>query len=100
MPNFFQLHRDGEAVDLNQVDVEMCAHFGHPVSDTRYYQDWFNWLGRGLAMGRTKEEIVAYASKFIFRREEYPTLAGAQEIADWVEDNFQPTAWARIGGGA
>ena len=87
MPNCFQLLRDGEAVSLNQVDEEMCRHFGEPVHPTSYFRAWYDCIGSDLAAGRSFAEVkVTYAA---------PEWAdsGLLPVAEWLEANFTPRSW-------
>jgi hypothetical protein len=97
MPNCFSLTRksnpEAGAVPLAQVDKEMCEHFNVPCNPVKYYQDWYNWLGYGFAMGRSFDDMRAY-----IKEHDNPELMDHDlEIVDWMEANFTPDAWAEIG---
>ena len=83
MPNCFQLLRGGIAVPLNEVDEEMCRHFGAPCHPDDYYEFWYDTIGFGLASGRSFDEIRSTFSDF-------PKVV---EAANWIEANFTARSW-------
>lgn len=83
MPNCFQLIKNGEAVDLNAVDEELCQHFGEEVHPVRYFEAWFDCVGSLLAAGRSFDEVrSAY--------KDVPRLVG---VVDYLEKNFTVRSW-------
>ena len=87
MPNCFQLLRGGVAVPLDKVDEEMCRHFGRPCDPERYFESWYDIIGRKLAMGERWDEIGATIAEHYA---EFPILA---QIASWLEANFETRSW-------
>lgn len=86
MPNCFRLWRDGKPVPLNKIDEELCAAFGEPVHETRYFRSWFDIIGFGIAMGN------ALGSAEL--REAVP--AHQHDVLDWLEKNFTSDAWYEL----
>lgn len=83
MAAYFQLARKNasdEPVPFNTIDEEMCAHFGAPVDERRYYREWYNIQGFALACGHSWDKI----------RELYPDDVA---VTDWLEANFVSDAW-------
>lgn len=92
--NCFTLTRktapDAGPVTLQDVDAEMCAHFGAPVHERFWYRGWYNVIGLALSMGSTFARMREISL-------EYPeTLA----IIDWLDANFESNAWYQPGRGA
>lgn len=87
MPACFQLYRKEDptagAVRFVEVDDKMCAHFGAPVHESNYYENWYNEVGMGLAMGHTWDKL----------REIYHAYPRTLAIIDYLEDNYTTNCW-------
>ena len=55
MPNCFQLRKKGEKEPSTfySIDEALCAHLGVKPQTTRWYANWRNSIGLGLACGWT-----------------------------------------------
>lgn len=82
MPACFSLLEKGtnNRVDFLEVDEKMCAHFGADVHPERYYKEWYNAEGFGLACGNNWDDL----------REKLPER---KEIIDWLEKNYDYDNW-------
>jgi len=87
MPNCFRLIRAGEAVLLQQVDEEMCRHFGEPCHPKLWFRSWYDCIGFDLAMGRSFAEV-----KEIYAGPAWVD-SGLLPVAEWLEANFTVEAW-------
>ena len=82
--NCFQLldKETGQAMDLNVVDEELCAHFGIEVDPKYWYRSWYDIVGLGLSMGQNwdtlLERIPEYRDIIEFMRERYDVRAWAE----------------------
>ena len=85
MPSCFQLTLRGESEPMNliKVDEMICSHFNAPVDADKWYENWYNEIGLGLAMGRTWEQIKDTYSK-------WPEVVA---IADYLEATFTTNSW-------
>lgn len=101
MPNCFQLYRKGEteAVPLNTIDEEICAHLGVPVHDTYYCGDWYITIGFKLAMGRSFDHIIGYydGAGLVTKGEEREYYDTLRKIAEFLNSKFSTNAWVEIG---
>lgn len=82
MPACFRLIPIGTTTPakLNDVDAAMAAHFGEPVDPHRWFGEWYNVEGLGLALGYSWDKM----------REQYPDRA---PIVDWLEANYTVDSW-------
>ncbi len=92
MPNCFQLLRDNVPVTLNAIDEELCRHFGADCHPKRYYKDWHDIIGYGLAKGHTFDEI-----KNSLTASGYDDALTLVQIAEWLESHFTVRSWVEIG---
>jgi len=85
MPNYFTLTKNGndKPSAINDIDIELCAHFGESVDDDRYFMEWYNTIGLALAMGKTWDDIIG-----IFEGDML-TL----EIVVYLRENYTANAW-------
>lgn len=44
---------------LNGVDAALCAHFGEPVDDVKWFANWFNFEALMFASGMDQNDIRA-----------------------------------------
>ncbi len=89
MPNCFTLTPKGskEPESLAKIDEAICNHLGIPIHPTKYVEDWYDYLGFGLAMGKTFPEL---AERF---RDDPPLL----KIAQFLDEHYTADVWAEIG---
>jgi hypothetical protein len=85
MPVCFTLTRKADLaagpVSFQQIDDEMCKHFGVEPDKVEYYQRWYDTVGLALACGHDWPKI----------KEIFP---GKAEIIDWLAENFTQDAWS------
>lgn len=97
MPNCFTLTRkvalDKGPVPLQQIDIEMCEHFGVPVHDKYWCFDWYNSIGFNIAMGRSMKQQLEMKGGSANWQYDEDQLAALQ----WLDDNFTSDAWVEIG---
>lgn len=58
----FALTKMGETrpSTLSRIDEHICESLGVPCDDDRYYMDWYDTIGLGIAMGQSPEEIRSW----------------------------------------
>lgn len=85
MSNYFTLTRNGsdKPAAFTLIDEEICQHFGAPVDDDRYFMEWYNTIGLGLAIGKTWEQLEE-----IFKNS--PTTL---KIISFLRNNYTADAW-------
>lgn len=97
MPACFQLFRKGEseAVPLNTIDEEICAHMEVPVHDTYYCGDWFNTIGFKLAMGYSFDRIIGYydGGAVFSKDDDREYCETLLKIAKFLSERFTQNAW-------
>ncbi len=85
MPNCFQLSRPGVGpVALQTIDEEMCKHFEVPCDPVRWYREWYNIIGLGLACGKSFEQLRNILPQHL-------------DIIDWLDSQFTADAWVEVG---
>jgi hypothetical protein len=94
MPNCYTLTPIGatEPEKLTTVDEKICAHFGATPDPVHYFHNWEANIGLMLAVGKTFPEI-----KKVCLDEGSDFGNRMALIADWLEANYTPDAWAEIG---
>ena len=82
MSAYFTLTKKGEKEPSTfvAIDEAMCAHFGVTPDPDRYYRNWYNVEGFGLAMGHDWDKL----------RKINPDR---KDIIDWLEENYISDAW-------
>jgi len=92
MPNCFRLTKKGEtaASPLNQIDDEMCAHFGVVPDVKMYYHGWYDFIGFLIAVGKPLGSAELRKSC----EDLSPEMVA---ILDYLEANYTSDAWAEIG---
>lgn len=95
MPSCFQLFRktapERGAVVLQQVDKEMCEHFGEPVHDLYWYNGWYNYICFNLACGQTFEQIRADIREWKIDPNDTLNVQYQERMIEccwWLEENF------------
>lgn len=83
---------------LNYIDECLCNHFGVKVDPKKWLCAWYDFIGLGLATGKTWEEMRSEYKKKV---EEWPDSAEFYQdliqILDYLEENYIPNAWVTIG---
>jgi hypothetical protein len=69
-----------EAESLQVVDDKMRVHFGAPPNDREWYRSWYDSIGLFIALGNTKEQILA----------DWPDKA---DIVEWLYANYTAEGW-------
>ena len=102
MPACFQLFRKSEGQNaapckLNTIDEELCKLLGKEIHPTLYVGCWFDYIGFKLAIGKTfaqiREAIAANKAEY-GDTEFYDDML---KMADYLDENFSPSAWTEIG---
>lgn len=84
----FQLFKKGstEPEVLQDIDVEICKHFGVEVDSEKWYCHWYDYLGIALACGKTWGEL----------REQYSDDSYLVEICNFLEANYTVNNWREM----
>ena len=84
-------------VDLQEIDDEVCVHFGVVSDPNDYYLNWIETIGLMLALGKTLEQVVNDCHELMA---EYPDSRSyykrKAEIAEYLDQQFVPDGWAEI----
>ena len=96
MPNYFELARksnpEAGPVVLQELDEELCKHFGVPCDAKRYLGGWYDSIGLSLAMGDTFEEIIAYYRTTVVKYHDDAEFKQAYsdliQIAEYIQLHF------------
>ena len=85
MPVCFQLFKKGstEPEVFQDIDVEICNHFGVEVDDVKWYCDWYDCIGVLLATGRTFQQV----------KEVHHSWKELCKVVDFLEDNYTTRSW-------
>ena len=88
MPNCFSLTKKGEQTPtaLIKIDEEICRLLDQPVNP-QLYADWYQTIGFCLAMGSDWDRM----------RELFHASPDLLKCIDYLEANYIPDAWARVG---
>jgi hypothetical protein len=90
MPNFFALSRTDDPsktpIRFVDIDEELCSVLGVQPDPVLYYHGWYDFIGFGLATGRTWPELRAIT---IETGDEVMTT-----IVDYLSSRYTPDAWA------
>ena len=101
MPNCVQFFRKSdnsrEAIVLNRLDEEICAHMGLPVHPTEWCCGWSN-IQLEAAMGKTLEQICEHYKAELkeYKKENLSTvwLENMVKISQYLSENFTTDSWA------
>lgn len=82
MAAYYTLTRKGEETPTNlvQIDEEMCAHFGVTPDVEKWYRNWENTIGLGIALGKNWDQL-----REIFQED--------TDIINWMEEHFISNSW-------
>lgn len=87
MPNCFTLTRKSDLesgpVAFAKIDDEMCGAFGITPDPKKYYCQWYDIVGFGLAVGKSFSDL----------REIWHDQPKYLQIVDWLDENFTSDAW-------
>jgi len=85
MPICFTLTVKGEnkPMKLQTIDDEMRAAFGAPPDPHRWFRNWYNTIGIGLAVGRSFAQL----------REVFANDAELVECLTYLEERYVPDCW-------
>lgn len=85
MPACFALTKKGETkpTKLTQIDEELCIVFNAPVDPDKWYQNWYNTIGLGLALGYDWNSL----------REKLGDDPETKGILDWLEAHYEVDSW-------
>ena len=84
MPSCFQLTKKGEQAParLQTVDDEMRVAFGADPDPDKWFEQWYNTIGLGLAMGHDWVKL-----REIFKE------TALVAVVDWLEANYTTDSW-------
>ena len=86
MPNCLTLTKKDaeEPLNFSKIDTELWLHFmgSEPKDNKKWYYEWYNIIGLGLAGGMSFEEIRKHTMD--------PHI---KEITIFLEDNYTSNAW-------
>lgn len=82
MPSCFALYykANGEQAMLNEVDTAMCQALGVEPDPERWYKNWYNTIGLGLAIGHDLNRL----------REFFPDKL---DVIAYLEEYYTTKAW-------
>lgn len=100
MPNCFQLigKVTKTATSFAEIDDAICKELNVPMSETKYYLGWYDFIGLSLALGSSFDKI-----RQSLRPKEHDTpddLHWAEQmlkIVDYLDEHYVSNAWAEIG---
>jgi hypothetical protein len=98
MPNCIQYRRKGstEAVALNALDDEICAHLKVKPDPDKFHLGWFDYIGFQHAMGLENDKIRERIAELATDPEDhYRKTYG--KILDYLEEHFTTNAFVEIG---
>lgn len=89
MASCFALTRIGETkpTALAEVDAHLCRELNQPCADDDWLYNWYNWIGLGLAVGKTFDELREQWKK-------YPELV---KVLDVLKANYTVDSWREYG---
>jgi hypothetical protein len=81
----FQLldKRDNQAIAFVRIDDLLCQHFGVDPDPVKWYHDWYNWIGVGLAFGASFDKL----------RKAYVNDETALSIINWMDMHYVANTW-------
>lgn len=107
MPNCFSLRKKGTThpAILQDVDKEMCDHFGQPCDPKHWLAGWYNVIGcliavKGYALGSDdlRRAIREWYDPALYGLEEaIEAEADMLKILEWLESNYESNNWVEIG---
>ena len=85
MPNCYQLTRksESEPSTLVSVDEALCQHFGVEIHPKKWYLNWHNYVGLGLACGDDWTQL----------RKTWEGDKPMLDVIDFLEKNYESSAW-------
>jgi hypothetical protein len=93
--------RAEDALDLNVVDAEICAHFEAEVHPDDWYYNWYNVIAFWFALGKTWDETRAITED---QREYFASTGDKDDIVnvrlriiDFMESRYQVNTWVSVG---
>lgn len=97
MPNCFRLVKDGEVVNLPDLNDRICREvLGIEPHPTKYDPDFWFGVGLNLAMGYSLQEISDPRITFSDGTKKFSDETRA--IAQWLIDHsYTSEAWAEVG---
>jgi hypothetical protein len=86
MPNYFKFTKKGELKPtlFADIDNELREHFGAPADPVKYYYQWYDVIGLGIAMGQSWDDL---RTKICY---DCPELLA---IINYLEDHYTAEAW-------
>ena len=86
MPNYFKLidkttEKPAKFVD---IDEKLCVHMGVEPHPKNYLYGWYDFIGLGLAMGKTFDELRG----FVHKDEQH-----IHKVIDYLDEHYVPDAW-------
>lgn len=99
MPVCFQLleKTNHEAVAFQEVDEQICEHFGISAHPKKYVCGWYESIGLRLACGQSFDEILEEFARTIAEgnpnRAEEIWLVDIIKIAKFLRDHYDMRSW-------
>ena len=86
MPNYFKLisKETGEPKVFQELDNEMREHFNVPPDPEKWLYSWYDFIGLGLAMGKTFDELRG----FVHEDEKH-----IHKVIDYIDERYTADAW-------
>jgi hypothetical protein len=101
MPNYFQLSRksdpENKPVRFVEVDEEICRFFNQEPDPVKYVAGWYDSIGVRLAMGMSLSGIKQEFEQEINKQGMESIYLALFKICEYLEENYNSNAWARIG---
>lgn len=107
MANRFSLTRKADInagpVPLQQIDNEMCEHFGIIPDPGKYYHQWVDTIGLALAGAQSFDEIIKDCNEAIEEQSKIANPEGINywitklKVAEYLNSNYVSDTWAEIG---
>ena len=90
MANYFTLTRMGESSpsQFTRIDEELCRHLGVKVDEVRWVGLWYDWIGLGIAQGRTPEKILSLND---------PEDKMGRDMLEYLRTYYEWDAWYQAG---
>ena len=98
MPRCFQLIRkadkDAGAVCFGNIDKELCSLLGEAEHPTMYVRGWYDYIGFGLATGKTFEWLIGDINRCIDEyADEKDYWQDMLKIANHLQEHYESKAW-------
>jgi hypothetical protein len=95
MPACFSLRKKDvkELSRFADIDDEMCAAFGIPSDEKKYYMGWYDYIGFKLAVGQSFADIIRQLESDVAEYPEEQFSKDMLAIALWLDKYYTSDAW-------